>query len=176
MRIGEVAGLQWRDLDLDARVARVRRTCRGEATSEPKSGKARTVDLSAQLVDALRELHRQRPVVALDHAARERASVFPDKRTGTRPMQYRRFYELFVPTARQLGLGGVTPHVLDTYASLLLANGESPLYVQEQLGHHDPKFTLSVYGHLIPRRDRRGRVDFLDGLASSTQPPSRSQI
>lgn len=36
-------------------------------------------------------------------------------------------------------------------------------FVQDQLGHHDPKFTASVYGHLIPG-DRRGEVDFLDGL------------
>jgi hypothetical protein len=34
-------------------------------------------------------------------------------------------------------------------------------YVQEQLGPHSPAFTLAVYGHLIPRGDRRA-VDRLD--------------
>jgi hypothetical protein len=33
--------------------------------------------------------------------------------------------------------------------------------VQEQLGHHSPAFTLGVYGHLLPRGDRRA-VDRLD--------------
>ena len=41
-------------------------------------------------------------------------------------------------------------------------------FVQDQLGHHDPKFTASVYGHLIPG-DRRGEVDFLDGLGESAE-------
>jgi hypothetical protein len=44
----------------------------------------------------------------------------------------------------------------------------APHFVQDQLGHHDPKFTASVYGHLIPG-DRRGEVDFLDGLGGSAE-------
>jgi hypothetical protein len=39
----------------------------------------------------------------------------------------------------------------------------TPHFVQDQLGHHDPKFTASAHGHLIPG-DRRGEDDFLDGL------------
>jgi integrase len=41
VRIGEAVGLQWGDLDLDARMVVIRRTCRGERTSTPKSGKGR---------------------------------------------------------------------------------------------------------------------------------------
>jgi integrase len=48
------------------------------------------------------------------------------------------------------------PHTLrHTFASLLIERGESLKYVQEQLGHHCPAFTLAVYGHLLPRGDRR---------------------
>jgi integrase len=164
VRIGEAVGLQWGDLDLDARVALVRRTCKGERISTPKSGKGRRVYLTPQLCEALRELQRQRRVVALDDERRAREWVFPDQRTCSKPMQYRRFYERFVPLVKKLGLRGVTPHTLrHTYASLLFAQGKTMHFVQEQLGHHDPKFTASVYGHLIPG-DRRGEVDFLDGL------------
>ena len=54
------------------------------------------------------------------------------------------------------------PHTLrHTFASLLIEGGESLMYVQEQLGHHSPAFTLAVYGHLLPRGDRRA-VDRLD--------------
>jgi predicted helicase len=35
------------------------------------------------------------------------------------------------------------------------------IYVQQQLGHHSAAFTLRVYGHLLPRGDRRA-VDTLD--------------
>jgi integrase len=54
------------------------------------------------------------------------------------------------------------PHTLrHSYASLLIEAGEPIPYVQQQLGHHSPAFTLEVYGHLVPRGDRRA-VDRLD--------------
>jgi integrase len=37
-----------------------------------------------------------------------------------------------------------------TYASLLLSNGESPVYVKEQLGHSRIEISVDIYGHLIP--------------------------
>jgi hypothetical protein len=45
--------------------------------------------------------------------------------------------------------------------------------VQEQLGHHSLAFTLAVYGHLMPRGDRRA-VDRLDD-ASERNPAATSQ-
>lgn len=44
---------------------------------------------------------------------------------------------------------------------LLIEAGEPLTYIQQQLGHHSPGFTLTVYGHLLPRGDRRA-VDRLD--------------
>ena len=43
----------------------------------------------------------------------------------------------------------------------LVEAGEPLTYIQQQLGHHSPAFTLAVYGHLLPRGDRRA-VDRLD--------------
>lgn len=69
---------------------------------------------------------------------------------------------VWAPILRRAGLRYRKPHTLrHTYASLLIEAGESLKYVQEQLGHHSPGFTLTVYGHLIPRGDRRA-VDRLD--------------
>lgn len=51
-----------------------------------------------------------------------------------------------------------------TFASLLIARGEAPTYVQKQLGHHSAAFTLTVYGHFVPRADHRG----VDGLDDAT--------
>ncbi len=47
---------------------------------------------------------------------------------------------------------------------MLIEAGEPPTYIQQQLGHHSAAFTLKVYGHLLPRRGRRG-VDVLDEAA-----------
>ena len=44
-----------------------------------------------------------------------------------------------------------TPHFLrHTYASLLLQQGESPAYVQRQLGHASITLTVDTYGRWLP--------------------------
>jgi len=53
-----------------------------------------------------------------------------------------------------------------TFASLLLSNGESPVYVKELLGHSSIQITVDIYGHLIPSSNR-GAVNQLDNPHSS---------
>jgi integrase len=38
-----------------------------------------------------------------------------------------------------------------TFASLLIAQGEHPKYISEQLGHASVQITLDRYGHLMPQ-------------------------
>jgi integrase len=58
------------------------------------------------------------------------------------------------------------PHTLrHTFASILIQAREPLTYVQRQLGHHSPAFTLEVYGHFIPQGDRPA----VDGLDDATQ-------
>jgi integrase-like protein len=46
-----------------------------------------------------------------------------------------------------------TPHCLrHTYASILLADGVSPVYVQEQLGHATIELTVSTYGRWLKKQ------------------------
>ena len=53
----------------------------------------------------------------------------------------------------------VTPHSLRrTYASLRAAAGDDPVYIAEQLGHSDPRFTLSVYTKAARRRAKLSGV------------------
>jgi hypothetical protein len=47
----------------------------------------------------------------------------------------------------------VTPHSLRrTYASLRAASGDDPVCIASQLGHTDPRFTLTVYTKAVKRR------------------------
>lgn len=48
-----------------------------------------------------------------------------------------------------------------TFASLLIAQGESLAYVRDQLGHGSIKITVDTYGHLVPRSNKDA-VDRLD--------------
>jgi integrase len=55
-----------------------------------------------------------------------------------------------------------TPHSLrHTFASLLLQQGESPAYVQRQLGHAGIKLTVDTYGKWLPMGNKAA-VDRLD--------------
>lgn len=166
LRIGEARGLRWGDVDIAERTITVRRTVYDGRISTPKSGKSRRVACSAELCAVLADFQRHRRVVALDDAARAREWVFPDGPRGARPIPYRRIRKLFGALADRLGLRGATLHTLrHTFASHLLAAGKELHFVQTQLGHASPAFTLTIYGHLVPR-DRRGEVDFLDGFGA----------
>ena len=59
-----------------------------------------------------------------------------------------------------------------TYASILLSNGESPVYVKEQLGHSSIQMTVDIYGHLIPNSNREAvnRLDNPHSNAPHTHP------
>jgi site-specific recombinase XerD len=61
-----------------------------------------------------------------------------------------------------------TPHALrHTYATPLLREGESPVYVKEQLGYHSIKLTVDVYVH-VRQGLGRGPVEKLDQLRAAT--------
>ena len=66
LRFGELAGLQWGDLDFGGRFIEVRRTLHeGGRTELPKNGKIRRVDMSRQLAEELRSLKALRAAEAL---------------------------------------------------------------------------------------------------------------
>jgi len=80
LRRGEAAGLKVGDVDLDARTATIVRTVRRDRVGGTKSGKPRTVHLTTEVADTLRELLRQRRVVTINPTARAEQWLFADKR------------------------------------------------------------------------------------------------
>jgi integrase len=184
LRLGEAVALKWGDVDLYAGFLEVRRAFVMGRITTPKNKKTRRVDLSTQLREALCELWADRfeRVVAIDaeaQAALEAARagaldayVFSE---GDRPMDPDNFrHRIFEPLLTAAEMRKVRIHDLrHTYASQLIAARKELHYIQEQLGHHSPAFTLTVYGHLLPR-DRRGEVDCLDDDPASFRKPGAS--
>jgi len=54
MRLGELLGLQWGEIDFNGRFIEVRRNLVAGRETTPKSGKTRRVDMSNQLTETLR--------------------------------------------------------------------------------------------------------------------------
>jgi hypothetical protein len=58
----------------------------------------------------------------------------------------------FLPAIRRSGVPQIRFHdQRHTYASLLIAQGEHPKYIQTQMGHSSIKVTMDVYGHLMEK-------------------------
>lgn len=160
LRLGEAFALQWADIDFAQRIIIVRRSRRRGETKIPKNGKARRVDMSRQLCDVLRSWQTLQQAEAAVAGTEPPAMVFPAYGGAIREQDaFRRTWRILL---RRAELRYRKPHSLrHTYASLLIQAGEPLTYVQQQLGHHSPAFTLTVYGHFIPRADHRA-VDALD--------------
>jgi integrase len=162
MRLGEAMALRWEDIEWRARVILIRRTTRRGSTSVTKNGKARRVDMSPQLGDALQGWQTLCEAEAAVAGRDPSPWVFPALRTVPHAdTNIRRVWRRIL-TRAQLRYRKV--HTLrHTFASLLIQAGEPITYIQTQLGHHSAAFTLTVYGHFVPRAHHRG-VDRLDDV------------
>ncbi len=173
MRLGEAMGLEWRDVDFEDRVILIRRSRRRNRVSEPKNGKARRVDMSTQLSKVLRSLRTLQEAEAVLNGIAPSERVFSTPR-GTPIDEVGFRARVWTPILHRAELRYRKPHTLrHTFASLLIETGEPVTYIQQQLGHHSPSFTLRVYGHLLPRGDRRA-VDALDD-ATTRNPDATKQ-
>ena len=86
--------------------------------------------------------------------------VFPSLE-GT-ALEERNVRHVFTRMLEKAELRRIRVHDLwHTFASLLLQQGESVVYVKEQLGHGSLQITGDTYGHLIPGANRAA-VDRLD--------------
>jgi integrase len=162
LRLGELLGLEWGDIDFRGGFIEVRRAhVKGQLTT-PKSGKSRRVDLSRQLAENLRGLLVERKREALAKGWREVPErVFVNEFGGVVDegnLRGRVFYKALA----RAGMRRIRIHDLrHTFASLLIQQGENLVYVKEQMGHSSIQITVDTYGHLVPGANRQA-VDRLD--------------
>jgi integrase len=165
LRMGEALGLKWSDVDLDAGMLRVARQLQrmrrvddepGKLVfSQPKNASRRTLDLPQRAVEALSR-HRKRQLEeklrAADYA--DPGLVFATGK-GT-PLDAQNIVNRhFKPLLKRAGLPNIRWHDLrHTYATLLLARGTHPTYVQKSLGHASVQLTLDRYSHWMPSMGR----------------------
>jgi len=163
LRLGEVLGLQWGDLDFAGRFIEVRRQFTKGRLDLTKSGKMRRVDMSRQLSEAFHQAQEIRKA-ELAIEGKEFDPEEPIFRNGAgKRLDPSRVSKTILRRSLLLAdLRQIRFHDLrHTFASLLLANGESLVYVKDQLGHHSIQITVDTYGHLIPGANRQA-VDRLD--------------
>jgi integrase len=174
LRLGELLGLVWTDVDFDAGYLHVRRQLdRTGQRVAPKTKKAvRDVVLMPALGRALRE-HR----LASPYSA-DTDPVFSSA-TGT-PLGYRNVERRGLHVAADaagLNAPGLPKlqlhHLRHSFASILVSEGLDIVTVSRQLGHATPAITLGIYAHLFDQarhadRTRKAMEESFASLFSET--------
>ena len=75
----------------------------------------------------------------------------------------------FGRAVRAAGIGHTTPYALrHSFASLLLHEGRSVMYLARQMGH-DARLTLSTYGHVIDELEDAPKLPAEDAIGEARQ-------
>jgi len=158
-RRGEVLGLRWEDLDLEAATLVIRRSLvpvNGEVkVSEPKTARGRrTIALDPETLAALRA-HAARQAdeqSEWDKAWTDSGYIFT--REDGQPLHPERISALFRRLVKAACLPTIPLHGLrHTHATLALSAGVNPRIVSGRLGHATVALTLDVYSHVLPQAD-----------------------
>jgi integrase len=170
MRLGELLGLRWRDVDLGSAVLSVVQTAQYANGTiifrAPKTAKGRrSVALSGSTVEKLRA-HRQRQLeqrLALGPAYKNQGLVFAGA-SGEALSPNGGLRSTWARLTAAVGLSGLRIHDLrHAHASLMLAQGTHPKVVSERLGHATIGITLDIYSHVLPglQHEAAERLDLL---------------
>jgi integrase len=167
MRLGELLALQWGDVDWNRKFIEVNRSYKLGRLSPTKTGKARRVDMSDHLIETLQGLLTIRKKEGFQMGLGEAVEgIF--YRQGA-PMEQNYIRRVFKRILQKAGLRDIRFHdVRHTFASLLLSDGVTPVYVKEQMGHSSIQMTVDIYGHLIPSSNREA-MNRLDTQPNATQ-------
>ncbi len=144
LRLGELLGLKWSDINFRTSQIHVRRAYVLEQFTEPKTRAGiRAVVMAPSLVSTLKRHQLKSPPGDLDLVF----ATEEGKPLNGSNMRQREFHSAL----RRAKLHRIRFHDLrHTYASLLIAAGENLKFISSQLGHSSIQVTIDRYGHLIP--------------------------
>jgi integrase len=160
LRLSELLGLRWADLDEVSGTLLVRRTRRPDGTiGEPKSAAGRRdIDVPMTLVGSLAQVRRSR-------GASPDAPMFIMANGGL--PAHRHVQAVWARILRTAEVEPRTFHQLrKTYASLLVERGVDVRTAQELLGHADVRMTLQLYA----RTSRSARQAAADQIGHGLPP------
>jgi integrase len=161
LRQGELLGLRWADVDLDAGRLRVRHTLanvKGELTLlQPKTDRSRrNVMLPNAVVTELRAHRTRQKMERLVAGSRWVDSGHVFTTMVGKPMHGATVTRAFQAALKRAGLPDSRFHDLrHAAATFLLAQGMTLEDVKQLLGHSSIVLTSNTYGHVLEQRQRQ---------------------
>jgi integrase len=165
LRRGEICALRWRNVDLSG-AAQLSVTGSAEQTKEgvrekaTKSGRPRTVALTALAVEELRRHKARQAEELLRLGIRQSDDMYVVAQAEGLPLKPNSLTHEFVRFIGGTTLPRVRFHDLrHSHATHLLSSGVHPKIAQERLGHATIAITLDLYSHVRMQADAASRVD-----------------
>jgi integrase len=177
LRRGELAGLRWTDVDLDAGRLYVRQSMKndidgGWVVGPTKTHQIRRIALDEFTLSVLRahraNVERWSCDAGVDVA--DDGYAFTLDPSGREPIKPDGLSHSFAALCRAAGVRGVSLHTLRHFsASMLIASGRDVRTIAGRLGHSDATTTLRVYAHMVEGRDQDA-ADYLGSLLAAGRP------
>lgn len=152
-RIGELFGLKWEDVNFDKKEIHIKRTLSCGLFNDPKTNKARVIDMLPYVKEVL--FSRKNNAIFAKNASDFifEKSLLP------------KIHAEFKALLKSLDLAECRLYdTRHTFASVMLAKGEEPLWVGvKMLGHSTLNTTFKYYARYIPKPVSQ-RATFMDEL------------
>jgi integrase len=163
LRVGELLGLKWEDVDFENQVIYIRRSIVKQRIGPPKTETSqKPIPLNEDLARALR-LWKMKTIYN-GPGDWVYASV---PMNGTQPYWPNSIYRVYIKRAAKLvGLKKrIGWHTFrHTFGTILNANGENPKVIQELLRHATLKVTMDVYVQAISDEKRKAQTKVVEML------------
>lgn len=148
LRTGEIDGLFWEHVDLANKKIHIKQSLiKGKLSDVKTDGSNRSIHLSDRVVSALKS-HMQ--------VTKNKSDFVFCKQNGL-PFNYQTISRsIWEPMLERLTFKYRNPYqTRHTYATLLLAAGESPEWIAQQMGHSTTTMLFRVYSRYVPNLTRQ---------------------
>ena len=192
LRLGELCGLRWQNVDMEQGTFQVCET-RNRLPNHDDSIAAST---TVKTVSSTKTDHSRRTVYLLDELFQDLkyykeiqdsiAAEYPGYnqegyvfcQENGQPYEPRTYQDLFKRCVRQAGIKDANFHALrHTFATRSLEQGMDVVTLSRLLGHANPSITMDKYGHALDdhKRSSIGKLGGLYAGAKKTPSPKRGQ-
>ncbi|WP_375337791.1 site-specific integrase [Bacillus cereus group sp. BfR-BA-01319] len=164
MRLGEVLGLRWQDVDFENHTVTINQTVGGDdkiKKTAKTSASNRTIPVPVETIEAAKK-HR----IQINKEKLRMGSAYQDfnlincNKSGE--VLYRNTFRLkFYKEIKNAAVKKFKIHDLrHTHATLLLKQGVNPKIISERLGHTHISLTLRIYSHVLPNMQEEAVKNF----------------
>jgi len=148
MRTGEVDGLQWKYVDFDQRIIKVRETIvAGEESYTKTDASQRDIAMSQPVYEGLVKQYQITSNLSKFVFCNQKGECIEHNNVTKR---------VWYPLLKRLKLEKRRPYqTRHTAATLWLASGESPEWIARQMGHSNTEMLFKVYSRYVPNLTRQ---------------------